>query len=138
MSATLRYARILKGLSPLISRRSAISPRMWAMAALSNPKTFCLDVKVQHAGPALCQRGGNGGSSVRRPVAKQAAAAAGAAHLRRGCAGGPSATHEIVDLRRRDAGRQPFSVLPFGGNLAAHLIPVAPFEGVTHRHSGIP
>ncbi len=77
------------------------------------------------------------GSSVRRPVAEQAAAAAGAAHLRRGCAGGSSATHEIVDLRCRYARRQPLSVLPFGGNLAAHLIPVAPFERVTHRHSGI-
>src|SRR5919201_911772 len=49
MSAPLRYARILNGLSSLISRRSAISRRIRAMAALSiavrmrfmpHPQTF--------------------------------------------------------------------------------------------------
>ena len=49
MSAPLRYARILNGLSFLISRRSAISRRMRAIARLSKPQAFRLDAVVEHA-----------------------------------------------------------------------------------------
>jgi hypothetical protein len=48
-------------LSPLISEEVGDSPRMWAMAALS-ARDLLSRYEVQHAGPALRQRG-NGGSS---------------------------------------------------------------------------
>src|SRR5215831_6737198 len=137
MSATLRYARILNGFSPLISRRSAISERMTAMAALSNPETFRLDVKVEDACTTLLQCRRDGRLTVGRSVAEQAPAAAGAADLRGGGARDARPAHEIVDFRRRDARREPFPVIPFGGDLTADFVPVAPLERVTHRHGRI-
>ena len=47
VSAPFRYARILKGFSPLISSRSAISASTRATAMLSNPQALGLDVVVQ-------------------------------------------------------------------------------------------
>ena len=61
MSAPLRYARILNGLSFLISRRSAISRRMRAIARLSNPQAFRLDAVVEQARAAARERGGDRG-----------------------------------------------------------------------------
>src|SRR5262245_36294787 len=132
MSATLRYARILNGFSPLISRRSAISSRMRAMAALSNPKAFHLDVEVEHSRAALRQGGCNRRSPVRRPITEKTAAASGAAHLGRGGTGGCGAAHQFVDFRRSDAGRQTFAIFPFGGDLFSHFVPVAALERMTH------
>ena len=56
MSAPFRYARILNGLSALISSRSAISARMRAMAALSNAEPFHLDPVVEHPRAARGER----------------------------------------------------------------------------------
>ena len=81
MSAPLRYARILKGLSFLISRRSAISRRIRAIARLSNPQPFHLDAVVEHARAAVGQRGGDRRPRLRRTVAEQAAPPPRAAHL---------------------------------------------------------
>ena len=59
MSAPLRYARILNGLSSLISSRSAISRRMRAIAALSKPQAFGLDAVVEQARAAGGERRGD-------------------------------------------------------------------------------
>src|SRR6266852_4469475 len=119
MSAPLRYARILNGLSSLISRRSAISRRMRAIARLSKPEAFGLDMVVERPRAAGCERFGDRGSRARRTVADQASAAARAAHLagRRTC--GFRARHQIVDRRRRDARRQALAGFPLDANLAA-------------------
>src|SRR5262245_5952107 len=116
ISATLRYARILNGLSPLISRRSATSSRMCAMAALSNPEAFCVDVKVQDASAALTERRGDGGSAVGRAVAEQAAATACPAYFRGRGSGCARPAHEVIDFRGGDARREPFAVFPFLGD----------------------
>src|SRR5439155_12960507 len=81
MSAPLRYARILNGLSFLISSRSAISRRIRAIARLSKPQTFRLDAVVEQARPAVSQRGGNRRMRLGRTVAEKTPAAARSAHL---------------------------------------------------------
>src|SRR5260370_40291869 len=88
MSAPFRYARILNGLSALISRRSAISRRMRAIAGLSNAQPFDLDVVIQQARAARAQREGDRRPCRRRAVTEETAPAARAADLRRGGAGG--------------------------------------------------
>src|ERR1700730_3955118 len=75
MSAPFRYARILNGLSALISRRSAISRRMRATAWLSNPQPFDLDAVIQEARAARLQREGDRRPCRRRAVTEQTAAA---------------------------------------------------------------
>ena len=62
---------------------------------------------------------------VGRAVAEQTAAAAGAADLGGRGAGRGRARDQVVDGRRRDAGRQPLAVVPFDGDLPADLVPVA-------------
>src|SRR5262245_31954865 len=137
MSATLRYARILNGFSPLISRRSAISPRIWAMAALSNPETFRLDVKIQDARAALSQCGGNCRPAVGRAVAEEAPAATGPADFRGGGSGRAGPAHQVIDFCGGHAGRQALPVLPFGGDLTANFVPIAPLERPAHGHRRI-
>src|SRR5437762_2028538 len=96
------------------------------MAALSKPQAFRLDAIVEEA------RAAGGGLRRRRTVAEQATAAARAAHLRRRRAGRLSAYDQIVDRLGRHSGRKPFAVLPFPGDLAAHLVPVATHERPAH------
>src|SRR5438445_8128204 len=104
MSAPLRYARILNGLSFRISSRSAISPRTRAMPALSKAQAFRFDPELEQPRPAGRERGGDRGLRVGRPVREQAAASARAADFRGGGAGRPRADDEIVDHGRGDAG----------------------------------
>ena len=73
---------ILNGFSPLISSRSAISPRTRAMARLSKQKPLCFDAKSRIRAPPAA-RASAMAPRVRRAVAEQATAAAGAAHLGR-------------------------------------------------------
>src|SRR5690348_3469761 len=110
---------------------------MTAMAALSKPETFRLDVKVEDARPALLQGRRDGRLAVGRSVTEQAPSATSAAHLcrRRACGSGPP--HEVVDFRRCDARRKPLSVLPFGRDLAADFVPIASFERMPHRYSRV-
>src|ERR1051325_1556131 len=136
MSAPLRYSRILNGLSSLISSRSAISRRMRAMAELSiacHPQPLAFDREVEQPGAALSEGPGDGRARFRRSVAEEASAAAGAADLRRGRAGFPGASDEIVDRRSRHAGRETLAIFPLRGDLAAHLVEVAPLERDAHR-----
>src|SRR5437762_13174725 len=116
MSAPLRYARILKGLSFLISRRSAISRRILAIATLSNPQAFRLDLVLEQPRAPGRERRGDRALRVRRPVANQASAAARAADLGSRRAGRRGARDEIVDSGCRDARRQPLAVFPFPGD----------------------
>ena len=93
-SAALRYARILNGLSPFSSSRSAISPRMRAIDEVV--ERHRLDVGDIEAQPFASRCGNRAGARRRRRArrappatrvgrrqAEQAPAAAGAAHLRR-------------------------------------------------------
>src|SRR5262249_36725353 len=113
MSAALRYARILKGFSSLISSRSAISRRIRATPALSiDQETVSLDAVIEDTGAPGNQRAGNRLVRGRRPVTEQAAAASCAADLRRGGAGALRARNQVVDYWRRDAGRQALPVVP--------------------------
>src|SRR5688572_2900593 len=100
MSAALRYARILNGLSALISRKSAISRSTRAMATLSNPKTLGVDPVVENPRPAGHERVSNGLPRVRRAVTEKTAAAAGAADLRGRRARALRTADQIVDRRR--------------------------------------
>src|SRR5436305_6662515 len=115
MSAPLRYARILKGLSSLISSRSAISRRTRAIAALSKTQTFGFDAEVEQPRPAAAERRRDCRLCVRRSVREQAAAATRPADLCRHRAGRAGTDDEVVDRRGRDAGRQAFAVVPLGG-----------------------
>src|SRR3954463_8565786 len=82
VSLALRYARILKGFSPLISRRSPISARTRAIARLStgavsggdaafHPQAVPFDGEVEETRPAGRERGANGGDVRRRAEAEQ-------------------------------------------------------------------
>src|SRR5437870_2188061 len=133
MSAPFRYARILNGLSSLISRRSAISLRIRAIATLSNPQPFGLDAVVENARATGGERVGHRSARLGRAVTEQAAATAGAAHLGSGRSSSASARDQIVDDGRRHAGREPFAVVPLGRDLPADLVPVAALEGDAHR-----
>src|SRR4029450_8140600 len=128
MSAASRWARILNGFSSLISRRSAISRRMRAIATLSKPESFGFDAIVEHARAAGAERLLDGRSTLRRAVAEQTAAAAGAPHLRRRRPSGRGAIDELVDRRRRHARREPLAVLPFDSDVPSDGCPVAAFE----------
>src|SRR5438445_3567440 len=133
MSAPLRYARILNGLSSLISRRSAISRRMRAIARLSNPEAFALDLVVEQPRAARGEGASYRGARVGGAVAEQATAAAGAADLGGRRPRRPGAFDQIVDCRRRDARREPLAIVPFDRDLAADLVPVAALERDAHR-----
>src|SRR6185295_14360523 len=117
MSAPLRYARILNGLSVLISRRSAISRSIRAIARLSNPQAFHLDMVVEHSSASGGERRGHRRSRLRRAVTEETAAAARAADLGGRRARGGGAADQLVDRRSRNARRQPFAVVPFRGDL---------------------
>src|SRR5215510_10253309 len=71
MSAPFLYARILNGLSPLSSSRSAISPRIRAMARLFNAETFEIDVEFQDSGAPAPQTLRDRPTGLRRAVAEQ-------------------------------------------------------------------
>src|SRR5947208_10092585 len=124
MSAPFRYARILNGLSFLISRRSAISRRIRAMAGLSKQEPFGLDVVIEHARTPAGERFGDSVMHFRRTIAEQAAAPAGPAHLRRRGAGSACPRDEVLDRRGRDARRKPLPVVPLDRNLPADLVPI--------------
>src|SRR5262245_29715852 len=128
MSAAFRYARILNGFSSLISRRSAISRRMRAIAALSNLKPFRLDAVVQHARAAGGQRLCDRGAAVGRTVAEQAPTPAGPADLGCGCARADCARNENVNCGSRHAGSEPLAVFPFDRDEAADLVPVTALD----------
>src|SRR5687767_13274870 len=78
VSAAVRYARILKAFSPLISSRSAISPRTCAIGPLSTCEAVLLEPEREQARAAGPERVLDGRLAIRRAVAEQAAAAAGA------------------------------------------------------------
>src|SRR2546423_8744041 len=143
MSAPFGYARIWKGLSSLISRGSAISRRIRAMAALSiavrmrvvpQPQAFGFDAVVEQPRTAGCKRVGDRLACVRWTVAEETAAASRAARFRAGRTGGARTRDQIVDGRRRHAGRQPLAVLPLGRNLPSDFLPVAALQRGTHRN----
>src|SRR6476619_3361447 len=104
MSAPFRYARILNGLSFLISSRSAISRRIRATAWLSNPQALGFDVIGEESGPAAGESGADSFMCRRGTVAEEAAAAPGAAHFRCGRSGRVCAGDQIVDCGGRDTG----------------------------------
>src|SRR2546422_23871 len=137
MSAPFRYARILNGLSLLISSRSAISRKIRAIARLSKPQTFRFDAVVEQAGPAACQRRGDRRMRLGRAVAEKTSAAARAAHLGGGRSRRRRADDQVVNGRRRDARRQPLAVFPFPGDLPADLLPVAALQRRAHRDGGV-
>src|SRR5436305_9977733 len=112
MSAPFRYARILNGLSFLISRRSAISRRIRAMAGLSNPQSFGLDVVVEHARASSRERFCDAATYLGRPIAEQAAAAARATDLRRRRAGASCPGDQVLDGGGGDTGGEPLAVVP--------------------------
>src|SRR2546428_1553706 len=112
MSAPFRYARILNGLSFLISRRSAISRRMWAIARLSNSQAFDLDSVVEESRAAGRERLGDRRSCRRRTVAEETPTAARAADFRGGRAGCPRPRGEVLHGRRRPPPREAPSALP--------------------------
>src|ERR1700733_9646549 len=100
---------------------------MRAIAGLSKAETFRLDLELEHAGALSSQRRRDGRFGLRRAVAEQAAAAARAADFCGRGSGGSSAVDQVVDIWCRDAGGQPFAVLPFPRNLAADFVPLAAF-----------
>src|SRR5258706_14055884 len=113
MSAPLRYARILNGLSSLISRRSAVSRRMRAIAWLSKPQAFGLDAVVQQTRAPVRECCGDRLSRRRGTVAEQTTASPGTADFRPGRAGRSGASDKGLDDRRGDTRRQPLPVVPF-------------------------
>src|SRR6187431_1707661 len=137
ISAPLRYARILKGLSLLISRRSAISPRIRAIAKLSNPKAFRFDAIVEHPRPAAGKRFPNRFAAVRRTVAEQTASTTCTAHLGAGGAGGDRARNQLLDHRCGYPGCEPLAILPFLGNLPSDPVPVCLLQAGPHRRRGV-
>src|SRR2546426_9856696 len=132
MSAPFRYARILNGLSFLISRRSAIARRMWAIARLSNSQAFDLDSVVEESRAAGRERLGDRGSCREWTVAEETPTAARAADFRGSRAGCTRARDEILNGRRRHARREPLAVLPLGGDLPADFAPVTALQRRTH------
>src|SRR5204862_7900283 len=109
------------------------SLRMRAIAALSKPQPFGLDAVVENPRAAAGEGVGNRLARLRRAVAEEASTAAGAAHLGSGGSGHASPRDQVVDDRRRHAGREPLAVVPLGGDLPADLVPVAALEGDAHR-----
>src|SRR3989475_7997857 len=132
MSAPFRYARILNGLSFLISRRSAISRRMCAIARLSNSQAFDLDSVVEESRAAGRERLGDRRSCRRWTVAEETPTAARAADFRGSRAGCTRARDEILNGRRRHARRELLAVLPLGGDLPADFAPVTALQRRTH------
>src|SRR5260370_27283474 len=139
MSAPFRYARILNGLSSLISSRSAISRSTRAMPALSmrvplDAEAFALDGVVEQPRTAVGQRARNRGARVRRSIAEQTPSAAGTADFGRRRARLSRPRDQAVDRRRRDARRQTLAVLPLGRDVPSYFVPVPALEGAPHRH----
>src|SRR5262249_6897390 len=124
MSAPFRYARILNGLSFLISSRSAISRRIRATAWLSNPQSLGFNAAGEEVGPAAGESRADRFVRGRRTVAEEAAAAPGATHFRCGGSGRVCPGDQIVNRRGRDTGCEPFPVVPFHGNLPPDLVEV--------------
>src|SRR4029079_19356448 len=137
MSAPFRSARILNVWSSLISRRSAVSRRIRAIAWLSKPQTLGFDAEVQKTRPSSGERFGDRRSRPRGAVAKQTAASPGAADFRSGGAGGGGASDQVLDGRRVATSRQPLPVVPFDGNLPADFVPIATLQRAAHRHRGV-
>src|SRR6266511_3249977 len=100
MSAPFRYARILKGLSFLISSRSATSRRIRAIARLSNPQTFHLDTVLEESGAAFDQRADDGRACFGWTITEQAPAPPGAAHFGGRRSGLTCSCDQLIDRRR--------------------------------------
>src|SRR5688572_28018819 len=115
VSAAVRYARILKAFSPLISSRSAISAKTCATCLLSTGEPVPFDPEIEHAGAAGGQRVANRVAAVRWAVAEETPAAPRAAHLGGRGAGLCGPGDQIIDSRRRYPGRQPLARVPFVG-----------------------
>src|SRR5262245_54074 len=137
MSAAFLYARILNGLSPLISSRSATSRKTCATAGLSNPQTFGFDAVLENAGTLTRHSPGDVRLRVWGAVEENTAPSACAADLGSVGPGGGRAIHERVDVRRCDAGSQSPSIGPLDRNLSPDLVPVLPFERRPHGRSRI-
>src|SRR5262245_55062228 len=134
MSAAFRYARIFIGFSSWISRRSAISRRMRAIAALSNPQPFGVDVVIEQPRAAGGQRRFDRRPALGRTVAEEAATAARAAHFGRSRARARGSGDQIVDRRRRHTRGEPLAVVPLDGDVLADGGPVAARERRSQRH----
>src|SRR4051812_33492991 len=137
VSAAVRYARILKTFSPLISSRSAISASTCAIGRLSTRQPIALDAVVEHAGAAGGERLRNRRPLVGWPVAEEASTAARTADL--GC-GRPCRRctgDERVDRRRGDAPREPLAVLPLLGDRGPDAVPVAGGHPLAHRRGRV-
>src|SRR5688572_24647604 len=136
-SAADRYARILNAFSPLISSRSAISPRARATAALSTHEAFVFEAEVQDAGAAGRERRRDRLLAVRWPVAEEAAASAGAADLGGGGTRGAGTSNELVDEGCGDAGSQPPPVGPLLVDGRADPVPVTRDQRLAHARGGV-
>src|SRR5512138_2082564 len=132
VSAADRYARTLNALSSLISSRSAISPSTRETCWLSTRESVALEREVEDACAAGLQRAADGVAGVGRAVAEETAAASGAAHLGRRCPFCHGARDEIVDGWRGHSRSETLAVVPFFGDRASDLVPVAAFERAAH------
>src|SRR5687768_11891617 len=137
VSAAVRYARILKAFSPLISSRSAISAKTCATCRLSTREPVAFDVEIEDAGAASGQRVTDGVVAIRGTIAEQASAAAGSADLCRRRPRASCAGDQLVDRGRRHTGRELLAGLPFRKDGVADAIPVFSRDRVAHRASGV-
>src|SRR5918992_4477924 len=81
VSAAVRYARILKAFSPLISSRSAMSAKTCAIWRLSTRQAVPFDAEIEQAGAACGQCVANRITPLRWAVAEEASAASRATHF---------------------------------------------------------
>src|SRR6187401_1246591 len=132
VSAADRYALILNALSPLISRRSAISPSTSDNARLSTPEPVAFEGVVEDARATSCQCVPDRIACGRRAVAKETPAAAGAADLRGGCARSHGTCDQVVDGGRRHAWCKTLAVVPLLGDCTTHVVPVAGRQRGSH------
>ena len=147
VSAAFRYARILKGFSFLISRRSPISASTRAMARLFKcgragesvdsglDRQACgLDAEIEQPGATVGECTPNRRYCVGLADAEQAPAASGAADLAAPGAGRAAAAEHRVDRRRRHAGCKPLAVLPLVGDVPSDGRPVPAPRGLRASH----
>src|SRR5262245_56619947 len=132
VSAAVRYARILKAFSPLISSRSAISANTRAIWRLSTNQSVAFDGEVEKAGPSFHKCISHRVASIGRAEADETAPAAGAADLGACRARACGAGDEVVDHRSRHSRSETLPILPLLDDRAANPIPVAAAKGGPH------
>jgi hypothetical protein len=98
-----------------------------------HPQPLRVDPEIEHAGAACGERVAHGRRVLGFADAEQAPAAACTADFARLRSRAPRRGEHRVDLRRRDARREPFSVLPFLRDLKRHAGPVGALERLAHR-----